>query len=180
MGRPSAWLRVAIACGLVLVSSAALVARPSAAAPPATPGKRPVVMVLYFDNNTGDPSFDFLAKGLADMMITDLSQIATLSVVERDKLEALLHELKLQRTRYFDPKTAQRIGAGVGAEYAVTGAFLSMKPSIRIDVRLIRIASGEVLKATQVTGQVDDFFALQQRLTAALVNGLPLALSATD
>ena len=32
------------------------------------------VAISYFDNNTGKPELDHLAKGLADMLITDLSQ----------------------------------------------------------------------------------------------------------
>ena len=82
------------------------------------------VMVLYFDNDTGHAEYDSLAKGLADMMITDLSSVPSLRVVEREKLEALLAELKLQRKKYFDPKTAQHIGRGTGASYAITGSFL--------------------------------------------------------
>ena len=49
-----------------------------AAAPPA-PGAAPApltVAVSYFDNNTGKAEYDPLAKGLADMLITDLGQLA--------------------------------------------------------------------------------------------------------
>src|SRR5215831_18289394 len=102
---------------------------PRAIAFAATPAR---ITVLYFDNNTGDKAYDPLAKGLADMMITDLASAPGLVVVEREKLEAVLGELKLQRSRFFDPKTAQRIGKGIGATYAVTGAFVSMEPNIRI------------------------------------------------
>jgi TolB-like protein len=131
-----------------------------------------VVTVLYFDNDTGNAAYDVLGKGLADMMVTDLSAVPGLEVVEREKLEALLAELKLQRTRYFDPKTAQRIGKGIGAEYAVSGSFASVEPSIRIDVRVIRIATGEVVKAAKVVGKKEQFFELQSQLVAALVDGL--------
>src|SRR5262249_21189714 len=78
----------------------------------------------------------------------------------------------LQRTRYFDPKTAQKIGRGVGAEYAVTGSFVSIAPDIRIDVRVIRINTGEVVTARQGTGGKDRLFELQQELASALIEGL--------
>src|SRR5882672_4519105 len=97
----------------------------------AAPGRvlgaaRPAVTVLYFDNNTGDVAYDSLGKGMADMMITHLAAVPTIRIVEREKLEALLAELKLQRTRYFDAKTAQRLGSGIGAEYAVTGSLVAI------------------------------------------------------
>jgi TolB-like protein len=136
------------------------------------------VIVLYFDNNSRDAGFEHLGKGLADMMITDLSSVPGLQVVEREKLEALLSELKLQRSKYFDPKTAQRIGQGVGAEYAVTGSIVSASPDLRLDVRVLRVATGQVVKANQVTGKQDKFFDLYQRLVEQLLQGLVPALAA--
>ena len=77
---------------------------------PALAADKPIVTVLYFDNQTGDETMAPLGKGLADMMITDLSALPQIRVVEREKLEALLRELALQQTEYFDPVTAQHIG----------------------------------------------------------------------
>ena len=158
---------------LALALLASLAATRADAAPTA-------VMVLYFDNDTGNADYDSLTKGLADMMITDLSAVPSLAVVERQKLEAILHELKLQRTKYFDPKTAQRIGRGTGAAYAVTGSMISIDPNIRLDVRMIRVDSAVVVKSATVTGNKARFFDLQQELTAKLVDGLSGALAAGD
>ncbi|HSR96510.1 MAG TPA: CsgG/HfaB family protein [Kofleriaceae bacterium] len=146
----------------------------AAAAPPAT------VTVLYFDNDTGDASLAYLGKGLADMMITDLAAVSAIQVVEREKLEALLKELKLQRTRYFDPKTAQQIGKGVGARFAVAGSFTQLAPEMRIDVRVIEIANGKVVKTSRVVGKKDQFFELQTKLVAQLVDGLSAVLGGAD
>jgi TolB-like protein len=138
----------------------------------------PAVMILYFDNDTGDPAFDPLGKGLADMMVTDLAALPGVQIVEREKLEALLGELHLQRTKYFDPTTAQKIGNGIGAEFAVTGSLVSAAPDLRIDVRVIRIRTGEVVKADKVVGKKDAFFALEQQLVDRLASGLTSALDA--
>src|SRR5207245_76973 len=75
----------------------------------------PIVAVLYFDNNTGDPAMDALQKGLADMMITDLAAVDGVTVVERSRLQAVVGELALQRGKYFDQQTAVKLGKGVGA-----------------------------------------------------------------
>ena len=50
----------------------------------------PTVAVLYFDNNSPNREYDVLQKGLADMLVTDLSQVESLQVVEREKLQALV------------------------------------------------------------------------------------------
>ncbi|AKJ05283.1 TolB-like protein [Archangium gephyra] len=133
---------------------------------------KPVLAVLYFDNNTGKPALDVLRKGFADMMVTDLSAVRQLQVVEREKLQKLLDELKLQQSSYFDPKTLQRLGQGMGAQFAVTGSILAVDPSLRIDVRLVEIATSKVLLAEKVTGQKNQLFDLQQKLVGRFVKAL--------
>jgi TolB-like protein len=133
---------------------------------------KPVIAVLYFDNNTGKPALDVLKKGFADMMVTDLSAVRQLQVVEREKLQKLLDELKLQRSGYFDSKTVQRIGQGIGAQFAVAGSLHAVDPSLRIDVRLVEIATGKVLLAEKVIGKKNQLFDLQQQLVGRFVKAL--------
>ncbi len=133
-----------------------------------------VVAVLYFDNNTNQPEYDVLKKGFADMMVTDLSAVPSLQVVERDRMESLLGELELQKSKYFDPKTAVKIGQGLGAKYAVTGAFAAFDPKLRIDIRMIEIATGKVVVADKVVGEKDQLFELQGQLVERFVAGLEM------
>src|SRR5450631_2945478 len=146
----------------------------------AVAANRPTVMVLYFDNNASSPAYDGLAKGLADMMMTDLASVPSIQVLEREKLDALLAELKLQQSKYFDATTAVRLGKGIGAQYAVAGAFVSIEPTVRIDVRLIRVDSAAVVTAASVTGHKDDFFKLQEQLAARLTEGISEIVGAVD
>jgi TolB-like protein len=132
----------------------------------------PTVAVLYFDNNSGDTNLDSLSKGFADMLITDLSSSEKVTVVEREKLQALLDESKLQRSRFFDPKTAVKIGKGLGATHVVTGAFMTAKPKMRIDVRLIDIATGAVVLGSKVQGASDKIFDLEQELVGNFLKKL--------
>jgi hypothetical protein len=55
--------------------SAALVVGLCLSGAQALAADRPTVMVLYFDNNAGGPAYEGLAKGLADMMMTDLAAV---------------------------------------------------------------------------------------------------------
>lgn len=134
--------------------------------------RMPAVAVLYFDNNSGDKSLDVLSKGFADMLITDLSSTGSVTVVEREKLQALLDEAKLQRSKFFDPKTAVKIGKGLGARYVLSGSFLQVKPLLRIDMRMIDVTTSNVVLATQVKGPHNDVFQLEQRLVGEFMNKL--------
>jgi len=138
----------------------------------AVPSASTVVTVLYFDNHTGDPAYDAFGKGLADMMITDLSTVDDLAVVERAKLQALIDEMSLQQSEYFDPATAQKLGQGLGATHAITGSINAFAPQIRIDIRLIDVNSSEVVLAEGVTGSDQDIFGLQEQLASTFADAL--------
>lgn len=130
------------------------------------------VMVLYFENRTNDRQLDVLSKGIADMLVTDLSSVDGLQVVEREKLDVLLKEIDLQKTKFFDPATAQKLGKGIGASHAIAGSIAAFEPEVRIDVRLIEVASGKVVMGDHVVGKKDQFFALEEQLVKKFVAGL--------
>ncbi|MHB8873783.1 MAG: CsgG/HfaB family protein [Myxococcaceae bacterium] len=160
----------------LLVGLAAAAAPPDAGAPAARVAKRPVVLVLYFDNETNNRDFDVLQKGLADMMVTDLIASGAADVVEREKLQALVDELNLQRGKYFDPGTAQRLGKLVGATHAVVGAIQEAKERLRLSVRVIEQETGRVLVAQEVFGPKGELFELQQRLVTLMLGALDVKL----
>jgi TolB-like protein len=108
-----------------------------------------VVAITYFDNESKDAELAPLRKGLADMLITDLSGIHELQLVERAKLEAVLAELELGKSAYIDPKTAQKLGGGLGAQYVMTGSYLVLQGKLRIDVRVVAVATGVIAAAYQ-------------------------------
>ena len=132
------------------------------------------IAISYFDNTSGDVRFNPLSKGIADMLITDLSKIPEVNIVEREKLEKLLQEIELGSSKYFDQKTAQKLGKGLGAEAILTGAFLVLDEQLRIDARLVDVASGNILTAESVSGSKDDFFALHAKLVQLLVKELKM------
>jgi TolB-like protein len=141
---------------------------------------RKAVAVLRFDNNTGDARYDHLGRALAAMMISDLSVVEEIRLVERERLEDLQKELEFQESAHVDPATAQSMGMMVGAEYVVTGAFTAMDPEMRLDTRVDRVETSEIVKTANVRGKKDEFLDLQQRLADELVEGLGVVLTAED
>lgn len=146
------------------------------AATPA-PAPRKTVAVLYFDNHTGKPDYDPLGKGIAAMMISDLGAVQDIQLVERERMQDVVKEMDTQHTRYYDSTTAVNVGRMMGAEYIVVGAFAALQPKMRIDTRVVRVETGEIVKTAQVTGDEDKFFELEQKLAKNLIDGLGLALS---
>ena len=69
------------------------------------------VAVLYFLDFSDDPQWAPLQKGLAEMLITDLSQAEELKVIERLRLNGLMEELQLSATGLMDEQTATLFGS---------------------------------------------------------------------
>lgn len=143
----------------------------------ATPAPKKTVAILYFDNYTGSPDNDPLGKGISSMMISDLSVVDEIQLVERERMQDLIKEQEAQHTKYFDSTTAVRTGKMMGAQYVVVGSFSTVKPQMRIDTRVVSVETGAVVKSAQVTGDQDKFFDLEQALASKLIDGLGLALS---
>jgi TolB-like protein len=133
--------------------------------------------IIYFDNSGGDPNMNALKKGLADMMITDLSNISMLDIVERDKLEAILKEQKLNNSKEFDSETASKLGKLLGAQIILTGGYFDMFGSIRVDARFIDVETGKILKSDGVEGQTNSFFKLQKQLSWKIIKNLDTKIS---
>lgn len=136
-----------------------------------------MVGVLRYDNNSGEERYDHLGKAFSSMMISDLSVIERLRLIERERLDDIMAELDLQYSGRVDEESAQSLGMIVGAEYLVLGSFITVDPEIRMNTRVARVETSEIVTTAEVTGQRDSLFDLQQRLADQIIEGLELALT---
>jgi TolB-like protein len=73
--------------------------------------------------NKGDDAYRAMAKGLAAMIIADLSKVPGLKVLEREKVQLLVNEAKLGDSGLADTASAVRSGRLMRAEKVVVGNF---------------------------------------------------------
>ena len=73
--------------------------------------------------NRGDPGYSALAKGIAAMVITDLSKVPGLKVLERQKVQKLLDEIQLNASGLTSEDDRVRAGRLMKAEKVVVGTF---------------------------------------------------------
>ena len=133
-----------------------------AAAEPAT------VAVMYFDYDGKDADLAMLRKGLAQMLISDLVATPAIRVVERDRLQEILGELKLQATSKIDAASAVKAGKLLGARYLVVGGYFDVLKQFRADARVVDVETGKVMFSSGATGKPDDFLTLEQKLAGEL------------
>ncbi|MDP3909631.1 MAG: CsgG/HfaB family protein [Gemmatimonadales bacterium] len=134
---------------------------------------RPGIAVLPFNNGgsygQGKEDFDALERGIAGMMISELSANPAARVVERQEIQRLLEEQNLGAQNRVDPATAARIGKLVGARYTVLGTFVDFYGDFRVDVRLVNTETGEIIKTESERMQRDHLFDIIRNISARLM-----------
>ena len=145
-------------------------------------GTKITLGILNFDNNsiTDNEKLEPLSKGMAAMLTTELQNIQAFKLVERQRLNDVLNELKLQQSGAVDPGTASKIGKIIGARAMLLGSFVNMYGKLRIDVRIVEVETGLTKKADEVTGDLDDLFDLIQQLTQKLPKKFDIELTDAD
>lgn len=123
--------------------------------------------VVPFDNG-GAAEFDQLGLGLQSMLSTDLSQDDQVTVVERSKLQTLVDEMGLAQSGVVDPVTAAKMGKALGATHMVSGTFVIVGDTMRLDARLIDVASG-ASEGASAEGEKEAFFELEKTLVKELL-----------
>jgi TolB-like protein len=134
---------------------------------------RPGIAVLPFNNGgsygQGKEDFDALERGIAGMMISELSQNPAARVVERQEVQRLLDEQNLGAQGRVDPQTAAKVGKLVGARYTVLGTFIDFYGDFRVDVRLVNTETGEIVKTESERMQRDHMFDIIRNIAARLM-----------
>ena len=136
------------------------------------------VAVLYFQNLGTNKELDVLQKGLAEMLITDLSKVKDLKVVERVRLQKLLDEMKMSTSQAFDQQSAPRLGKLMRAERLVKGTYLSMDDNtFRVDAGFIGTQDGSLQQVKDVSGSLEEYFKLQKELVFNIIDQMGITLS---
>ncbi|MFL5304372.1 MAG: CsgG/HfaB family protein [Polyangia bacterium] len=136
------------------------------------------VAVTDFQPGSATPEDDrALGAGLQSMLTTDLAASSRIAVVERARLADLRKEMKLAHSAAADPATAVKLGRLAGATHLVTGSFTLSGKQMRLDARVIDVATGRVALATNAIGERDAFFELEKKIAGAVVDQLGVTLT---
>jgi TolB-like protein len=125
------------------------------------------VAVLYFENQ-GNPELEPLKVGLAQMLITDLTGEPGIVVVERAKLQAILDELELGHSGKVEGETASKVGKLLGAKWLILGSYFELMGTLRIDARLVRVETGEIVASRGVNDKANAFMGMEKQLAGEL------------
>jgi TolB-like protein len=134
--------------------------------------------ILPFDNNsiTHPEKYSPLSKGVAAMLITDLNRAGTsMKLIERTKIQSLLKEVALSQSGAIDQSTAIQVGKMLGAQSIAFGSFMVVENTVRMDLRIIKVETSELIMAEKVIGDSNNFIQLEQDLAQKIAQSLKVA-----
>lgn len=123
---------------------------------------KPSIVVLPFDNMSGDPSQDYFADGIVEAITAALANIRSFFVIARNT--AFTYKGKHTNVRV--------VGRELGVGYALEGSVQRANDRIRITAQLIETENGAHVWAQRYDGSVNDIFELQDQITEQVAGSL--------
>lgn len=132
------------------------------------PGKTRLV-VLPFQNLSGDPTQDFFSLGLTDELITQLGRLNP----------AKLGVIASTSSTMIRGKPISEVSRAFNVQYVIEGSVRRGGKQVRIDVQLIRASDETHIWANSYTRDLSDILQVQSEVSEAVVQQIPANLHLT-
>ncbi len=124
------------------------------------------IVVLPFENLSGDKEQDYFADGITDDLTTDLSHLGDSFVIARNT--AFTYKGK--------PVDAKQIGRELGVRYVLEGSVRRVGEKITVNAQLISTETGAHVWADRFDGERSKLGQLQVEFVSRLANSLGVEL----
>ena len=119
--------------------------------------------ILAFRNLSQNRDDDWIGSGFAESLAVDLARLPGVSLVARDKVARALAGLGGE---------AEGVGRALGCRWVLSGAYQRAGQRLRVTAHLSDGATGEIVASEKVDGELDEMFAMQDRLSASAAQRL--------
>ena len=128
------------------------------------------IVVLPFENLSGDREQDYFAYGITDDLTTDLSHLSNSFVIARNT--AFTYKGK--------PVDVKQVGRDLGVRYVLEGSVRRLEDKITVNAQLISTETGAHVWADRFDAERSKLGQLQVDIVARLANSLDVALTRTE
>lgn len=160
-----------VGLALIVAAAAYFVRRGASQQPPG--GKRARLIVVPFENLSGDSDQNRLCEGLTEELITQLGRVdpQTIGVASRSTVAA---------SQGGNRKSAVEIGKALRADYVLEGSVRRNERMVRVSAHLIRTTDQSHVWANEFDRQIDDVLVFQSDIAAAVSQQVRTALLASS
>ena len=131
---------------------------------------RASIVVLPFENFSGDPGEGYFADAVTDDLTTDLSRLPGTFVISR--ATAFTYKGKAVDVR--------QVGREWGVRYALEGSIRRVGTRVQTNAQLIDTATAAHIWADRFENEISDLFVLQQEITGRIAASLDLQLAQAE
>jgi TolB-like protein len=135
------------------------------------------IAVMPFSYSGTNPQIRPLTRGLAQLVVTDLAKSRQIRVLERERMQAILTEMRLSDSGGVDPRTALRSGRLLRASRVVQGAIAERGSNLRVDAAVVDVATAGVAGSAGAADALDRLFDLEKQVVFSIFTSLGIQLS---
>ncbi|HZP05508.1 MAG TPA: tetratricopeptide repeat protein [Terracidiphilus sp.] len=170
---------VAFAALFALFSAASLAAQVPAAESGPTADRGRILLVLPFDNRTGQPSLDWIREAAADLLSTRFASVGFAPMTRADRMYALDH---LGLPQGFQPSRASslKLAQTLDADSIIVGSYSTSGNQIVAEVQLLDVPHLHMAAAVTARGEMQDMIAVFDSLAWKLTRELDPSLNVSE
>ncbi len=119
-----------------------------------------------------------LSRGFAQLIVTDLARSRQVRVLERERMQAMLDEMRLGETERADPSSAARSGRLLRAGRVVQGSLADVNSNdLRVSAAVVDVTTAGVSATAGDQGQLSRLFDIEKRIVFQIFQDLGIQLT---
>lgn len=150
---------VAVKAGSQKTAASLPVSLPVVLPPPLAPTDKPSIIVLPFQNLSGDPAQSYLGEGFAEDITTAMSRLKWLAVVARDSTDPAVA----------GPADLQSLTRASNIQYVLAGSTRLSGDRLRVGYQVIASKTWQTIFSEKYDRNLGDIFTVQDEITENLI-----------
>lgn len=145
------------------------------------PPESNTVAVMPFSYGGTNAEIQPLTRGLAQLLVTDLAKSRQLRVLERERMQAILNEMKLSDSGRADPTTALRSGRMLRAARVVQGTLTDLPGDrLRVNAVVVNVATAGAGSPATGADQLNRLFDLEKQIAFSIFTAMGVQLAPAE
>jgi len=145
------------------------------------PPESNTVAVMPFNYTGTNADIRPLTRGLAQLLVTDLAKSRQLRVLERERMQAILDELKLSDSGRAAPATALRSGRLLRAARVVQGSLADLPGNeLQVSAVVVDVATSGAGSPAAGEDQLSRLFDLEKQIAFSIFSAMGVQLSPAE
>ena len=142
-----------------------------------TPPEVNTVAVMPFSYTGTNEEVRPLGRGLAQLLVTDLARSRQLRVLERERMQAMLDEMRLTEQGRADPQSAVRSGRLLAAGRVIQGSLTDSENALRADASVVDVGTAAIQPPASSALPMNRLFDMEKALALQLFNNMGITLT---